>query len=51
MRWISSDAVADVLLRAIRRGDLYAFTHPEWAPIVRARHATIAAAFARAARS
>jgi NAD(P)-dependent dehydrogenase (short-subunit alcohol dehydrogenase family) len=49
MRWISPDAVADVLLRAIRRGDLYAFTHPEWASIVQARHATIAEAFARAA--
>jgi NAD(P)-dependent dehydrogenase (short-subunit alcohol dehydrogenase family) len=49
MRWIGGDAVADVLLRAIRRGDLYAFTHPEWAPIVRARQAKIAEAFARAA--
>ena len=49
IRWISSEAVADVLVRAIRRGDLYAFTHPEWAPIVRARHAEIAEAFARAA--
>jgi NAD(P)-dependent dehydrogenase (short-subunit alcohol dehydrogenase family) len=49
MRWISADVVADVLLRAIRRGELYAFTHPEWAPIVRARHAKIAEAFARAA--
>jgi hypothetical protein len=51
LRWISSDAVAEVLLRAIRRGDLYAFTHPEWAPIVYARQAKIAEAFARAAES
>ena len=49
MRWIDGDAVADVLLRAIRRGDLYAFTHPEWEPIVRARHLQIAEAFVRAA--
>jgi NAD(P)-dependent dehydrogenase (short-subunit alcohol dehydrogenase family) len=49
MRWLDGDAVADVLLHAVRRGDLYAFTHPEWAPIVRARHEQIADAFARAA--
>lgn len=49
VRWIDADAVADVLLPAIRRGDLYAFTHPEWASIVRARHTQIADAFARAA--
>jgi NAD(P)-dependent dehydrogenase (short-subunit alcohol dehydrogenase family) len=46
-RWIDGDAVADVLLRAIKSGELYAFTHPEWAPIVRARHEQIANAFAR----
>jgi NAD(P)-dependent dehydrogenase (short-subunit alcohol dehydrogenase family) len=49
VRWIDADAVADVLVLAIRHGDLYAFTHPEWAPIVRARHAQIEEAFARAA--
>lgn len=44
LRWIAPEVVADVLLAAIRRGDLYAFTHPEWAPIVRERHAQIEAA-------
>jgi len=44
LRWIDADAVADVLLTAIKRGDLYAFTHPEWASIVCARHRQIAEA-------
>jgi NAD(P)-dependent dehydrogenase (short-subunit alcohol dehydrogenase family) len=44
LRWVAPEAVADTLLTAIRRGDLYAFTHPEWAPIVRERHARIEAA-------
>ena len=39
------DAVAEVLLRAIRRGDLYAFTHPEWAHLVQERHQEIIGAF------
>ena len=48
VRWMNPDAVADVLLAAIRRGDLYAITHPEWAPIVRERHAQIEAAMGTA---
>jgi NAD(P)-dependent dehydrogenase (short-subunit alcohol dehydrogenase family) len=44
VRWISPDTVADILLQAIQRGDLYAFTHPEWAGIVRDRHRRIEAA-------
>jgi len=44
-RWLDPAAVADVLVRAIRRGDLYALTHPEWAAIVQERHTRIAHAF------
>lgn len=51
LRWLSPDDVADMLLRAIKRGDLYAFTHPEWEPIVAQRHAAISAAFEQARRS
>jgi NAD(P)-dependent dehydrogenase (short-subunit alcohol dehydrogenase family) len=49
MRWIDPDAAGDVVVRAIRRGDLYAFTHPEMAPLVDARFKAIAEAFAAAA--
>jgi NAD(P)-dependent dehydrogenase (short-subunit alcohol dehydrogenase family) len=49
LRWMRPDAVADILLRAIRRGDLYAFTHPEWAPIVQERQQEIIEAFQDAA--
>jgi len=44
VRWMDPEVVAELLLAAIRRGDLYAITHPEWAPIVRERHARIEAA-------
>lgn len=44
-RWLDPDAVAEALFEAIRRGELYAMTHPEWAPIVQARHDRIMAAF------
>ncbi len=37
------------VVRAIRRGDLYALTHPEMAPQVAERHRRIAEAFAAAA--
>jgi len=50
VRWMDPAAVADVLVRAIRRGDLYALTHPEWAAIVQSRHGKIARAFETAAR-
>jgi NAD(P)-dependent dehydrogenase (short-subunit alcohol dehydrogenase family) len=46
VRWIDPHTVGDILVRAIKRGDLYAFTHPEWASIVQERHDRIAAAFA-----
>ena len=32
-------------VRAIKRGDLYALTHPDWYPMVAARHEAIAEAF------
>jgi short-subunit dehydrogenase len=47
LRWMDPAAVADLLMDAIRRGDLYAMTHPEWASIVRERHARIETALSR----
>jgi NAD(P)-dependent dehydrogenase (short-subunit alcohol dehydrogenase family) len=44
-RWISPDEVGAVVVRAIKRGDLYALTHPDWYPMVEHRHQAIAAAF------
>jgi len=44
-RWIHPDEAGRVVVRAIRRGDLYALTHPDWYPQVAARHEAIAAAF------
>jgi hypothetical protein len=44
-RWISPAAAGAVVVRAIKRGDLYALTHPEWYAMVRTRHEAIAAAF------
>ncbi len=49
-RWLDPDEVAETLVRAIRRGELYAITHAEWAPIVQERHDRIMAAFEAAAR-
>jgi NAD(P)-dependent dehydrogenase (short-subunit alcohol dehydrogenase family) len=40
-----ADEAGAVVVRAIKRGDLYALTHPDWYPQVRARHEAIAAAF------
>jgi NAD(P)-dependent dehydrogenase (short-subunit alcohol dehydrogenase family) len=50
MRWIGPDSVADVLLKAMQRGDLYAFTHPELALLVLDRHRMIESALGAAAR-
>jgi NAD(P)-dependent dehydrogenase (short-subunit alcohol dehydrogenase family) len=36
-----------VVVRAIKRGDLYALTHPDWYPMVQQRHESIAVAFRR----
>jgi NAD(P)-dependent dehydrogenase (short-subunit alcohol dehydrogenase family) len=44
-RWISPEEAGAVVVRAIKRGDLYALTHPDWYPIVERRHQSIAAAF------
>ncbi len=43
-RWIDPLEVGDIVVRAIRRGDLYAFTHPEMAPAIEGRQAAIAEA-------
>lgn len=44
-RWITPLDAGDVVVRAIRRGDLYAITHPDWLDRVERRHETIAKAF------
>ena len=44
-RWIEPDEAGAVVVRAIKRGDLYALTHPDWYPVVAERHAAIAEAF------
>jgi NAD(P)-dependent dehydrogenase (short-subunit alcohol dehydrogenase family) len=43
--WIDPEQAGRVVVRAIKRGDLYALTHPDWYPQVAARHEAIAAAF------
>jgi NAD(P)-dependent dehydrogenase (short-subunit alcohol dehydrogenase family) len=48
-RWIYPDEAGRVVVRAIKRGHLYALTHPDWYPQVAARHQAIAAAFAEQA--
>lgn len=44
-RWIYPADAGAVAVRAIKRGDLYALTHPDWYPMVAERHEAIAAAF------
>jgi NAD(P)-dependent dehydrogenase (short-subunit alcohol dehydrogenase family) len=44
-RWIWPTDAGAVVVRAIKRGDLYALPHPDWYPMVAERHETIAAAF------
>jgi NAD(P)-dependent dehydrogenase (short-subunit alcohol dehydrogenase family) len=48
-RWISPEEAGAVVVRAIKRGDLYALTHPDWYGMVERRHERIAAAFRAAA--
>ena len=48
-RWIYPEQAGQVVVRAIKRGDLYALTHPDWYPQVAERHEAIAAAFAEQA--
>ena len=44
-RWIYPAEAGAVVVRAIKRGDLYALTHPDWYPLVAERHEAIAEAF------
>ncbi len=44
-RWITPADAGAVAVRAIKRGDLYALTHPDWYPMVAERHEAIAEAF------
>ena len=44
-RWIYPADAGAVVVQAIKRGDLYALTHPDWYPMVAARHEAIAEAF------
>jgi NAD(P)-dependent dehydrogenase (short-subunit alcohol dehydrogenase family) len=44
-RWIYPDEAGAVVVQAIKRGDLYALTHPDWYPMVAERHEAIAEAF------
>ncbi|HEX7710753.1 MAG TPA: SDR family NAD(P)-dependent oxidoreductase [Sphingomonadaceae bacterium] len=46
LRWASPEEVGDIVVRAIRRGDLYAFTHPEMCADILNRHDAIAQAVA-----
>jgi NAD(P)-dependent dehydrogenase (short-subunit alcohol dehydrogenase family) len=48
-RWISPEDAGAVVVRATKRGDLYALTHPDWYGVVQRRHERIAAAFRAAA--
>jgi NAD(P)-dependent dehydrogenase (short-subunit alcohol dehydrogenase family) len=48
-RWIYPEDAGAVVVRAIKRGDLYALTHPDWYPVVGERHEAIAAAFSEQA--
>jgi NAD(P)-dependent dehydrogenase (short-subunit alcohol dehydrogenase family) len=45
MRWMDPDEAGDVVVRAVKRGDLYALTHPEMFPMVEERFSAISAAF------
>jgi NAD(P)-dependent dehydrogenase (short-subunit alcohol dehydrogenase family) len=44
-RWVYPVDAGAVVVRAIKRGDLYALTHPDWYPMVAERHEAIAEAF------
>ena len=48
-RWLEPADVGAIVVDAIRRGELYAITHPEFFTRVEERHARLAAAFRRAA--
>lgn len=44
------DSVAQRVLRAVRQGELFVFTHPEYQPLVEERHAAVIAAFGESAQ-
>jgi NAD(P)-dependent dehydrogenase (short-subunit alcohol dehydrogenase family) len=48
VRWASPEEVGDIVVRAIQRGDLYAFTHPDMKQPIIDRHVAISEAFDRA---
>ena len=50
LRWISAREAGDLVVRAIKGGDLYVLTHPEMGPMVEERHRAIEAAFRTAAK-
>jgi NAD(P)-dependent dehydrogenase (short-subunit alcohol dehydrogenase family) len=50
-RWIGPEDAGAVVVRAIKRGELYALTHPDWYPLVEQRHQAIATAFRQAAEA
>jgi NAD(P)-dependent dehydrogenase (short-subunit alcohol dehydrogenase family) len=51
LRWMSPLEVGDLVVRAIRGGDLYVLTHPEMGPMVEERHRAIEDAFRTAAKA
>ena len=50
LRWISAREAGDLVVRAIKGGDLYVLTHPEMGPMVEERHRAIEAAFRAATK-
>lgn len=48
VRWATPDQVGEIVVKAIRRGDLYAFTHPDLRQPILDRHRQVEAAFERA---
>ena len=45
LSWLDPADVAEIMLAAVRRGDLYAFTHPDMTQLIAERHRLIAKAF------
>ncbi len=45
MRWLDPEEAGEVVVRAVKRGDFYALTHPEMGDRVEARFQAIAEAF------
>jgi hypothetical protein len=49
LRWVDPDQVGEIVLDAVQRKELYAFTHPEMFASVQARFAAIRESNERAA--